>query len=299
MNLLITGAFSCTEEQLNIIRSLGNDLVFMQNEKDTLPCEYDWVEGVICNGLFLTHPIEKFTSLKYVQLTSAGLDRVPLQYIEKNNIKLFSARGVYSIPMAEYALCAVLQIYKNCNLFAKNQAAHKWEKYRGVLELFGKTVAIIGMGSVGQECASRFSALGCKILGVDLHIREDNLYENIFPINQLYDALGLADIVILTLPLNDSTRHLIGDSAFDAMKQNALLVNIARGGVVDTAALIGALETKLQGAVLDVFETEPLCEDSPLWDMENVIITPHNSFVGEGNSKRLFELIISNLQEER
>lgn len=296
MNLLVTGAFTPTEEQLNILEELGNDVLFMQNEKDDLPCDPSWVEGVVCNGLFLHHSIENFTSLKHIQLTSAGLDRVPLGYIEKENIKLFNARGVYSIPMAEYALCGVLQLYKNCRFFVENQKAHRWEKHRGMMELCGKTVAIVGMGSVGNECASRFSAFGCKVLGVDLFPREDELYEKIFPVEELKCALGLADIVVLTLPLTDTTKHLINDAAFDSMKQNALLVNIARGGIVDTEALIKALENKLGGAVLDVFEDEPLCENSPLWDTEKVIITPHNSFVGEGNNGRLFDLIVSNFK---
>lgn len=299
MNLLVTGAFPGTQEQLKKIESLGHKVIFMQQEKGELPCDYSAVEGVICNGLFLYHDIEKFTSLKYIQLTSAGFDRVPMEYVNGKGIKIHNARGVYSVPMAEYALCAVLQLYKNCSFFAENQKSHSWEKHRGMLELCGKTVAIVGMGSVGNECASRFSAFGCKVLGVDLYTRQDKLYEKIFPIEQLYDALGLADIVVLTLPLTEKTKHLIGEAAFTAMKQNAILVNIARGGVVDTSALINSLGNKLGGAVLDVFETEPLDKDSPLWDMDKVVITPHNSFVGEGNSKRIFELIISNLQKER
>ena len=101
---------------------------------------------------------------------------------------------------------------------------------------------------------------------------------------------------MLTLPLTDETRHLIDGDVFEKMKHGAVLVNIARGAVVDTAALTEALKTKLFGAVLDVFEEEPLSEDSPLWEMENVIVTPHNSFVGDGNADRLFRLISENLE---
>ena len=138
MNLLITGAFSCTKEQLDEIESLGHKIVFMQFEKDELPCEYEWVEGIIGNGIFLYHPIEKFSSLKFIQLTSAGFDRVPMEYVKEKGIKIFNARGVYSIPMAEFALSGVLALYKRLDFFLQNQKAHRWDKHRGVLELFSK-----------------------------------------------------------------------------------------------------------------------------------------------------------------
>lgn len=296
MNLLITGAFSCTQEQLKAIESMGHKVIFMQQEKEKLPCEYSSIEGVICNGLFLYHSIEKFTSLKYIQLTSAGFDRVPMDYVNEKGIKIFNAKGVYSIPMAEFALAGVLALYKKLNFFAQNQKEHRWEKHRGVLELFGKTVLIVGAGNVGQECAKCFSAMGCKVYGVDVHTFTAEFFEEIRLLSELDDMLAKADIVILTLPLTNETKNLFDDAKLSKMKQDALLVNISRGAVVNTGDLIAALNKNLGGAVLDVFETEPLDEDNPLWDMDNAIITPHNSFVGEGNNKRLFEVIISNLE---
>ena len=101
MNLLITGAWSHSEDQLNTIRSMGHHVILMQQEKDDLPCSADEIEGVICNGLFLYHDIGSFRSLRYIQLTSAGYDRVPLDYVGSHDIKLHNARGVYSVPMAE------------------------------------------------------------------------------------------------------------------------------------------------------------------------------------------------------
>ena len=116
------------------------------------------------------------------------------------------------------------------------------------------------------------------------------------PLERLDLVLEGADIVVLTLPLTEETHHLFDKTKFEKMKNGAILVNISRGATVDTKAMIDALDTKLGGAVLDVFEEEPLGEDSPLWDMENVIITPHNSFVGEGNNERLRKIIKSNLE---
>ncbi len=298
MNLLITGALNCTENELADFKNSGHSVVFMQQEKDKLPCDYSWVEGVICNGLFLYHNIEKFINLKFIQLTSAGYDRVPMEYVKEHNIELYNARGVYSIPMAEFAICGVLQLYKQSRFFTKNQSEHKWEKHRNLKELFGKTVCIVGCGSVGQECAKSFKAFGCKVLGVDLMVFDSQDFDSIYAISELNSILPLADILVLTLPLTEKTKHFMSNEAFSKIKKGSVIVNIARGGIVKTEDLITALESgQASGAVLDVFEDEPLKEDSPLWDMENVIITPHNSFVGEGNKSRLLELVTQNSGE--
>ena len=294
MNLLVTGAWQCTEEQLNELRRMGHEVCFMQYEKDDLPCDYAWVEGVICNGLFLSHPIEKFINLKYIQLTSAGFDRVPMDYVKAHNIEIHNAKGVYSIPMAEYAVCGVLQLYKQSRFFYDNQKQNKWEKRRGLLELNGKTVCIVGCGSVGTECAKRFGAFGCEVIGVDLYPRKDENYSEMYPLDDLNNELPKADIIVLTLPLTDESQHLMNHERLAILKNTAVLVNIARGAVVDTDALIERLPN-LGGAVLDVFEDEPLAENSALWDMENVIVTPHNSFVGEENKDRIDEVILSNI----
>ncbi len=296
MKLLVTGAWNCTQEQLNNLTSMGYDVIFMQNEKDELACPYEDVEGVICNGLFLHHKIEKFTSLRFIQLTSAGFDRVPMDYVQSHNIKIFNARGVYSIPMAEFALSGVLQIYKQSKFFYRNQEKCAWQKHRKLMELYGKTVCIVGCGNVGTECAARFQAFGCRVIGVDLYPRTDERYEIMYPLTELDGALEQSDIVVLTLPLTEETRYMMNDSRFARMKDNSVLVNIARGAVIDMGALLKALDGKLFGAVLDVFEEEPLSVDSSLWTKENVVLTPHNSFVGEGNGERLFTVIADNLR---
>jgi len=297
MNLLITGAWHCTQEQLEHISRLGHHVFFLQNEKEELPLPYECVEGVICNGLFLHHPIENFTRLRYIQLTSAGFDRVPMDYVKSNGIEIHNARGVYSIPMAEFAVGSVLQLYKQSLFFAENQKKRSWEKHRKLLELYGKQVCIVGCGSVGTECAKRFSAFGCTVTGVDLFPREDAHYSRMAALDSLDDIIPEADVVVLTLPLTEESRHLLSRQRLSKMKNGAVLVNIARGAIVDTAALIDWLNEKRGAAVLDVFEEEPLNDASPLWQMENVIVTPHNSFVGEGNNERLFQRILENLMD--
>ena len=296
MKLLITGAWKASESQLEEIEKMGHNIIFMQNEQDKLPCTYEEVEGIICNGLFLHHSIEKFVSLKYIQLTSAGYDRVPLEYVLQNNIKIFNARGVYSIPMAEFAVCGVLQIYKNVRFFYNNQINKSWQKNRNILELYGKRVCILGCGSVGIECAKRFKVFGTTVIGIDINPCQNKFFDCMYGIDNLDTELSVADIVVLTLPLTQETKHIINKKRLLSMKKNAVIVNISRGAVIDEIALIDVLNNNyLLGAVLDVFEEEPLDVNSLLWENKKIILTPHNSFVGEKNSDRLYSVIIKNL----
>lgn len=294
MNLLVTGAVRDAKSLIAKIEQMGHSVAFLQFETDELPCAYEWVEGVICNGLFLTHSIDKFKNLKYIQLTSAGFDRVPMEYVKEHHIDIRNARGVYSIPMAEFAIAGVLQLYKQTAFFYENQKKGAWEKHRGLLELHGKTVCIVGCGSVGTECAKRFSAFGCEVIGVDLYPRQDEWYQKMVPLEELDIVLGQADVVILTLPLTEQTHYLLDSKKFQLMKDGVVLVNIARGAIIDTEALL-LHSDKLMGVVLDVFEEEPLGKEHALWSMKNAIITPHNSFVGDLNNQRLSEVIINNL----
>ena len=296
MNILITGAWSDAKKQIGQIEAMGHCTAFLQNEADALPCDPAWVEGVICNGLFLHHPIETFPKLRFIQLTSAGLDRVPMDYVQSRGIEIHSARGVYSAPMAEFAVCGVLQVYKQAAFFRENRNKHLWEKRRDLRELTGKTVVIVGCGSVGTECARRFRAFGCRVIGVDLYPRRDASFDEILPLTALDATLPAADVLVLTVPLTDETRGLINAPRLAAIKSDAVLVNISRGAVVDEAALTVHLQTHHDfAAVLDVFEQEPLPETSPLWALPNVLLTPHNSFVGSENSARLLQTILSSL----
>ena len=293
MNILITGAWQQAKEHIEEIKQMGHEVSFLQQEQDELPCDPKTIEGVICNGLFLYHPIEQFTNLQYIQLTSAGTDRINTDYIKEHNITLHNARGVYSAPMAEYAIAGVLSIYKNLNQFRDQQKNHQWQKIRSQRELTSKTVLIIGCGSVGTECARRFKAFGCKIIGSDIQPQSNEAFDTIRPITELDNLLPTVDILILTVPLTKETTKLINKDRLNKLKKDAILINIARGKIIDQKAL----EEWNGTAILDVFEEEPLSEDSPLWDKEGWIITPHNSFIGEENGQRLSKLILTNLEE--
>lgn len=296
MKLLLTGAFKCTDEQIEYLKSLGHEIVFFGDEREKLDFDVSDIEGVICNGLFVYNDIEQFRSLKYIQLTSAGFDRVPMDYIKQHGIEIHNARGVYSVPMAEFALTGILQLVKQSRFFYENQKQHIWEKSRTLGELAGKTAVIVGAGNIGSEVAKRLKAFDVTVVGIDITTDQRPYFDKIELFNNLDEQLKAADIIVLTLPLTDDTRGMFDKSKFDLMKNSCIFVNIARGQLVVENDLIDALNNKkISGAVLDVFETEPLEKTSPLWDMDNVIITPHNSFVGQ-NNKRMFDVIISNLE---
>ena len=297
MKLLITGAFECSQEFLALLRDLDIEIVYLEREDGEIDFFPQEIDAVVCNWLFVHHDIAQFKKLKYIQLLSAGLDRVPLDYIREHGIVLHNAAGVYSIPMAEHAVCGVLQLYRQSVVFSRQKQEKRWHKIRNLKELTGKTVCIVGAGNVGSAVAAKFSAFSSAIYGVDTNTVRREYFAKIYPLDGLDEVLEISDVVIATLPLTRETRHLFDAERFSHMKEGAVFVNIARGGVVDEEALIEALSEKLFGAVLDVFDSEPLEKENRLWEMENVILTPHNSFVSENNVIRMSEVVLSNLRE--
>ena len=294
MNVLVTGAFQLNSKELAALEAAGHRVFIHPDER--APVEQpERYEAVVCNGLFLYNSIERFTSLRVIQLTSAGLDRVPLDYIRAHDIELHNAAGVYSVPMAEFAVCGILQLYKQSRFFAENQAQHKWEKHRGLLELSGKRVCILGCGDVGREIAKRLKAFGCRITGLNRAVRALSDFDEVLPLDKLPNAAAACDILICCIALTPETRGIVSDEVFACLHDGAIFVNVARGALADEAALTAWLQSGGH-AVLDVFEEEPLPEASPLWDMENVILTPHNSFVGDENRARLWKTIKENLK---
>lgn len=297
MNLLLTGCFKYSDKQMNMLRSLGYSVYFMQQEKEELPIEAAEVDATVCNGLFLSHDIDIFTRLKLIQLTSAGFDRVPVGKIKERGIEVYNARGVYSKPMAEWAVFRVLEHYKQGWFFRKEQDTTKWTKHRGLREVSGTKVAVVGAGNVGQEVAKLFQSFGAETTGFDIHTDETAGFDHMALTETLCERVCEYDIVVVTAPLLPSTQGLISREVLLAMKQDAILVNIARGGLIDEQALCEVLaERKDLFAALDVFETEPLVEKSPLWRMDNVAISPHNSFVSNGNNARMFKVMYENLK---
>ena len=274
--LLITGAWRCGEQQVQALEQMGYAVTFWPDERQAVNMDTRRFEAVICGGLFLTTPIERFPALKCIQVTSAGLDRVPLDYCKAHGIIVYNAGGVYSAPMAEFVLGGILQLYKESKFFA----------------------CIIGTGSVGSAIARRLRAFDVQTVGVNRSGHPAAEFDQTQPTCRLDDLLPLADLVICAMPLTADTTGLFDSARLAKIKPGAVFVNVARGKVTDQQALVEALQSgQLSGVVLDVFEEEPLPRSSPLWDMEQVILTPHNSFVGEHNGERLFKCIKEHLYE--
>lgn len=299
MNILLTGAFPFTEEQVSLIKSLGFDVVYVRDEKVQLTLDATKIDAVVCNGLFLYNDISCFSNLKYIQLTSAGLDRVPLDYIRENKIELRNAADVYSVPMAEWIVLKILEIYKKSRAFYTAQNERLWYRQRDLKELKNKTALIIGFGNVGYETAKRLRAFDIRIIGVDSCSVEPSravMADAIYAPEKLDDLLPESDVVILSLPLTKSTYKMINAQRLAAMKNGSVLINVSRGDLIDEEALLSQIEAdKFLGVALDVFSKEPLPVDHPLWSCENTLITPHISFLSDNVSDRLFAHIKQNL----
>ena len=308
MKFLMAHPAGFTPDMYEAIRALGIEPVFLPAGADGRPgpeeAAYDGVDfsdidAVFCYRFFCYNDIARFPRLKYIHTTSHGLDHMPLDYIRAHGIRLCDARGVYGVPMAEYALGGVLQLYKAFPLLAAQQRDRLWRHPETVRELTGRQVTLLGTGSVGTECAKRFSAMGCRCVGLCRHPKAGaEGFDAQRGIDALDALLPETDILLVTLPLTDETRGMLDARRFALLKDGAVLVNMARGHIVDEAAMAAALESgRLSGAVLDVFDTEPLPADSPLWALPNSIVTPHSSFIGEHDPERLFTLVYKNTVE--
>lgn len=296
MELLLTGAYKFSESQIEEIQQLGYKPIFIEDEKVSISIDVGKVEAIVCNGFFLYNDIKKFKNLKHIQLTSAGIDRVPLDYINENKINLYTAKGVYSIPMAEWVVLKILEIYKSSNFFRKNQENKVWQKKRDLLELTDKIVTIVGCGSVGLEVAKRLKAFGLIVYGVGRSKIKSPYIDGSYTLNSLDELLSKSDIVIISIALTEDTKYLFSKDKFEIMKDDAVLINVSRGSIIKENELLKIVDNgKFMGVALDVMEKEPLPGDSKFWNNERIIITPHNSFVSDKTNERLFHIIKKNL----
>ncbi|MDD5922925.1 MAG: NAD(P)-dependent oxidoreductase [Eubacteriales bacterium] len=261
--------------------------------------DFSDVNGIITFGFFNHNDIKEWKSLEYIHTTSTGIDQMPVDYLKEKGIILKNCPGVHSTPIAEFVVGEILQMYKKFFKLKKQQEQHIWQADWDLMELEGKRVCIISTGSIASHIAKRLHAFDAYIVGLDVAPRNDQgYYDEVLTLDHMDEELPKADIVINAVPLFPNTYHLFNQHCFDLMKDDAIFINITRGGVVDIDALQKTLEDgKLMGALVDVLEQEPLPADSPLWDIERLYITPHNSFAGEGNNDRVFNIIYNDTKE--
>ena len=297
MKFLVTGSLGADENDIRAIEALGHEVTLHPDER--VPAEHpEQYEGMIGNSLLYYTGHEGYTSLRYLQITSAGLDRIPLDWVRERGIKLCNAEGVYSGPMAEWTVMRILELLRRVPQNFRMQLAGEYKRDFKWQELAGKKVFMAGFGAYGREIARRLKPFGVTLTVFNRSRKEDSNVDEFLPLSELKARLPEADILVLAVALTGETRHLIDTDAFARMKRGALLVNASRGPVVDEAALVTALtDGTLAGAALDVFETEPLPADSPLWKLENVLLSAHNSYFGNNNHRRMMELVLKNLRE--
>lgn len=296
MRILITGAFGPYEALTERFPDVAFDYVRDERAEIQNPGQYD---GVICNALLSFHDAAAFTGLRFVQLTAAGYDRAPQEQLAARGVRLYNAGDAYATPMAEATVWGILTLYRKGTAFLESAKRHAWEKQRGLCELSGKRVCVLGCGNYGRRVAGLLSAFGCRVIGVSKSVEQLPSFEKIYTFAQRTDAVADADIVISALPLTEQTRGVLNADLIAACRRGCVLVNLSRGGIVCEQEMLAALQSgQLGGAVLDVFEQEPLPKTSVLWDMENVVITPHNSYAGDGVAQRLLDVVCRNLKGE-
>jgi phosphoglycerate dehydrogenase-like enzyme len=229
--------------------------------------------------------MEVAPKLRWVQGSMAGAGEVARAagLLDRDEVVVTTASGIYSGPLAEFVLMGMLQHVKGLDLLRRDKATRTWRQgTTGTLER--KTLCVVGTGSIGRAIADRARPFGMRLVGVKRTVREEDAawgsFDELYETENLREALGLADFVALTLPGTPQTEGLLDREAMAAIKPGAYFANVGRGKVVEEAALVEALEDgHLSGAALDVFEVEPLPEESPLWGMENVVISAHTTDV--------------------
>jgi glyoxylate/hydroxypyruvate reductase len=215
--------------------------------------------------------------LKWLQVMGAGVDWAMVPELPAG-VQVTRAPGVFGPWMAEYVIAWCSWVTQKMKVYRDAQRQRRWLDHVLPDRLAGKTMAIVGLGDIGRDIARAARGLGMRVLGVTRRGRPIREATRVYPTTAMTRALASADFVVVLLPLTDETRGIIGGEALTAMKPTAWLVNIARGAVVDEAALLAALEQRrIAGAVLDVFDREPLPPSDPLWKLDNVVVTPHIS----------------------
>lgn len=289
-----------TKEQLQTLKELAPDYKLIKGwemDEKEIPLKsveiiYGWT-GQRSEELLTD---DKHT-LKWVQGKAAGVDFLDLEKLERNKILLTNGSGIHSIPIAESVFGMLLSYARGIQTAVKNQQTKTWEKVDKLMELHEKTIMIVGTGKIGVEIGRLAKAFNMKTIGVNRSGRDVDYMDLLIKQPELKEQVKQADIVVNILPHTDQTHYFFNEDIFSQMKEGTLFINVGRGPTVKTDDLIKALDNgKLAFAGLDVFETEPLPENSELWGREDVLITPHITGIAEHFKKRLFAIFEENLK---
>jgi phosphoglycerate dehydrogenase-like enzyme len=240
-------------------------------------------------------------NLKWMHLFNAGVDNPVFTRLLEQGVRLTTSSGSTAPPIAHSVMGGVLMLSRGFVLWLDGQRRHAWEPIplnQLPVDLGEQTLTVLGLGAIGSEVARLARAFGLHVIGVRRSpARPGDPVDELVPPSALAEVLPRTDWLVVACPLTAETRHIVDAAALAALRPGARVVNIARGEVIDEQALIGALRSgQVGGAYLDVFETEPLPPESPLWDLPNVIISPHNSPASKGNDDRVTEIFFRNLR---
>lgn len=228
---------------------------------------------------------------QWIHTLAAGVEFLPFDLLRQSGVIVTNSRGLYADALGEFAVAAMLWCAKDLRRLLRNQDANRWEPFT-VERLEGKTVGIIGYGGIGRAVGARAAALGMRVIGVCRRLE--------FGDPTIDDVIPQSDYLVLSTPLTPGTQQLISRERIAAMKSDAVFINVGRGATVDEVALIDALQSnRIRGAALDVFETEPLSPDHPLWQLDNVLISPHCADHTSDAHDRAMQFFVENLRRFR
>lgn len=239
--------------------------------------------------------IDRAEAMTVFACAYAGYGHLPMERLEAEDVAVTTASGVHAPNVAEHAIGAILADSRKFAEGRRRQRRNEWRHYQAG-ELQGKTVSVVGLGAIGTAVVDRLEPFGVTTIGIRRHPSQGGSADEILGPEALHEALARSRYVVLACPLTDETRGLLDAAAFETLPPNAVVVNVARGPVVDTDALVRALRAnQIDGAALDVTDPEPLPEDHPLWGFDNVRITPHNAGHTPAYYSRLAEIVAANV----
>ena len=269
MKVLFTKDYG--KEKFDKIRELGYEIMYYNENIVTNNEDVDSADILVTYNPFRTLDINKMENLKYIQTTSIGIDQIPVDKILNRDIVIANNKGGYSIPIGEWIVMSILEIYKNSKKFHEQQINKKWKMNFSITELSGKK---IGVNTTG-------------------HNRE--YFDKCFASDKMDEVFKNCDVVVVTIPATKDTLGIINKDKFEIMKDDSVFINVGRGNIINEKDLIKYMN-KFRGVALDVFENEPLDKNSELWEFDNIIITPHNSWASDKNEERTFNMIYDNLK---
>lgn len=270
--------------------------------EDTL-ARADEADVLVLTGFWSPGLLKKAQRLKFIQVCGAGYNQFDLEAIKARNVRLCNGSGVNRNAVSDHAMALMLAMSRRLPEGRDNQNTLHW---RGMIsnraaredELAGKTLLIFGMGGIGERLARLAKAFEMRVIGFKRDpSKHGAIADEVHASKDFHSYLGQADMVALTCPLTDETANIINAKALESMRESAYLINVARGGCVETKALIACLQNAgIAGAALDVTEPEPLPTDSPLWAMDNVLITPHTAGETQRYEDNVIDMLLANLE---